>query len=332
MITPIPYDHALREMDRLSQEEVPFLFIIDYECQEAFVVVDPLTSQEVLFDIRGISNVPRRPSVPAPSLTAYPESYESYRERFEVICTALKQGDTFLANLTLATPVMCPAPEELFHATYAPYRLCVPGRFICFSPESFVNIDFAEGRIATYPMKGTIDASLPCAEQTILNDYKETAEHYTIVDLMRSDLARVARRVRVERFRFITEISTDRGRLLQVSSEIVGEIAQKRRELGTLLRELLPAGSISGAPKEATVRAIARAERQPRGFYSGVFGYFDGVRVDSAVAIRFIEQRASGEKYYRSGGGITINSHPEEEYREVVEKIYLPTSPMTGNG
>ena len=179
--------------------------------------------------------------------------------------------------------------------------------------------------ISCYPMKGTIDATLPDAAATILSDYKETAEHYTITDLIRNDLSRVSHHVEVRRFRYIDELVTSRGHLLQVSSEIVGQLDPDwRAHLGSILSELLPAGSISGAPKEATVRAIAAAEGEPRGFYTGICGYFDGETLDSGVMIRFIEQGADGALRYRSGGGITINSQCAEEYREVCQKVYLP--------
>ena len=174
-------------------------------------------------------------------------------------------------------------------------------------------------------MKGTIDATLPDAAATILGDYKETAEHYTITDLIRNDLSRVSHHVEVRRFRYIDELVTSRGHLLQVSSEIVGQLAPDwRAHLGSILSELLPAGSISGAPKEATLRAIAAAEGEPRGFYTGICGSFDGETLDSGVMIRFIEQQVDGALRYRSGGGITINSQCAEEYREVCQKVYLP--------
>ena len=72
------------------------------------------------------------------------------------------------------------------------------------------------------------------------------------------------------------------------------------------------------------MQAIEEAETEPRGYYTGIFGYFDGTSLDSAVMIRFIEQKEDGTLLYHSGGGITINSRAEDEYREVIEKVYLP--------
>jgi para-aminobenzoate synthetase component 1 len=173
-------------------------------------------------------------------------------------------------------------------------------------------------------MKGTIDASLPNAEQVILSDEKELSEHVTIVDLIRNDLSAVAKNVNVNRFRYVEKIQTSQKNLLQISSEIAGDLPDDYASfIGSTLISLLPAGSISGAPKRKTIQIIREAEQEKRKFYTGVFGYFDGINLDSAVMIRFIEQE--GEKfYYRSGGGITAQSEAEKEYQEAIDKIYAP--------
>ena len=235
----------------------------------------------------------------------------------------LARGDSFLLNLTVATGLETDwTLEEIFHRAWSPYRLLVPGRFVCFSPEIFVRVD--EGVISSYPMKGTIDASVPDAGRVILEDYKERSEHNTIVDLIRNDLNRVAERVDVRRFRYIDRLRVSRGEILQVSSEVTGRLTgDYYSRLGEVVFGMLPAGSISGAPKPSTLRIIARAEGERRGFYTGVFGYFDGKRLDSAVMIRYIEVR-DGRYYFRSGGGITINSECRAEYEEVLAKVYLP--------
>ena len=167
-------------------------------------------------------------------------------------------------------------------------------------------------------------ASVPDAERVILEDYKERSEHNTIVDLIRNDLNRVAERVDVKRFRYIDRLRVSRGEILQVSSEVTGRLTgDYYSRLGEIVFGMLPAGSISGAPKPSTLRIITQAERERRGFYTGVFGYFDGKKLDSAVMIRYIEVR-DGRYYFRSGGGITINSDCRAEYEEVLAKVYLP--------
>ena len=173
-------------------------------------------------------------------------------------------------------------------------------------------------------MKGTIDASVANAQSIILGDTKELAEHVTIVDLIRNDLSVVASNVSVVRFRYIDHLVTNRKHLLQVSSEISGDLnAEFKSNVGSLLMQLLPAGSVSGAPKMKTVEIIHRAENEKRGYYTGVFGIFDGENIDSGVMIRFIE-RFEGKYYYRSGGGLTTQSDCEAEYKEALNKIYVP--------
>ena len=113
------------------------------------------------------------------------------------------------------------------------------------------------------------------------------------------------------------------------SDKMYSFIEKKRNEglsnryIGDIIVLMLPAGSVSGAPKSATIDLIKKAEGESRGFYTGVFGYYDGTELDSAVLIRFIESQ-NGQSYYRSGGGITAYSRCEEEYNEVLKKIYLP--------
>ena len=173
-------------------------------------------------------------------------------------------------------------------------------------------------------MKGTIDATTLNAKEKILNDPKELAEHVTIVDLIRNDISQVASNVRVERFRYVEEVKTHDRSLLQVSSEIVGDLPSDcASRIGDIIVSLLPAGSVSGAPKAKTLEIIREAEVVNRGYYTGVFGYFDGINLDSGVMIRFIEK--DGDKlFYRSGGGITTQSNAKSEYQELIDKIYVP--------
>ena len=112
--------------------------------------------------------------------------------------------------------------------------------------------------------------------------------------------------------------------LLQVSSEIRGNLDPGwKKQLGTLLFRILPAGSISGAPKKKTVEIIRRAEQAGRGYFTGVFGYFDGENLDSGVMIRYMEKTPAGLQF-RSGGGITGHSDARTEYDELIQKVYVP--------
>ncbi len=314
---------AIQLMNEWGAQGVPFLFFTDFLAEEIFIKkLEDVSPEEVLYDFNGVANsLPK--NILKIKLEKQPIRIETFGLAFEKVVGEIKYGNSFLTNLTFETPVHCEGSlTDVFHSTRAKYKLRFADQFVCFSPEIFISI--SENQVRSFPMKGTIDASLPNAKEQILNDPKELAEHVTIVDLIRNDLSQIATDVRVDRFRFIEEIQTERGKLLQVSSEIVGELEESwKNALGDLLFSLLPAGSICGAPKPKTIRIITSVEAQSRGFYTGVCGLFNGENLDSGVMIRYIEKR-DDQLFYRSGGGITAFSDLEKEYQEYKDKIYLP--------
>ena len=252
-----------------------------------------------------------------------PVDFNTYKKALHQVLEEIRSGNTYLLNLTFRTPVESSLTlKEIFTYARAKFKLYFKDEFICFSPERFVEIK--ENTIATYPMKGTIDAHLPHAKETILADQKEMAEHVMIVDLMRNDLGIIGSEVKVEKFRYVEKIKAGEKELLQVSSKITATLPTDWKDhLGTLLSQILPAGSISGTPKKSTVNIIKHIENFDRGFYTGVFGVFDGESLRSGVMIRFIEKE-NGKFFYKSGGGITIDSDAKSEYEELLDKIYLP--------
>lgn len=138
-------------------------------------------------------------------LSSVPITLSEYKKRYDIIMQGLMRGDSFLANLTVRTPVRTNLSlEEIFMRISSPYGLLVPGKFVCFSPERFIRI--ANNTISTNAMKGAVSADILNVESTILADLKKTAEHSTIVDLMRNYIGMVAENVRVERFRYIDRI------------------------------------------------------------------------------------------------------------------------------
>lgn len=304
---------------------IPFLFLVDFEMKKPRAYpLDEVDAQSILYDINGQRNyIPSVAEAAPVGLIKFPIPYKDYMEKYDRVRSHLAYGDSYLANLTIRTKVRSELSlRDIFFISQAKYKLLFGNEFLVFSPETFVHI--ADGKILAHPMKGTIDASVPDARNKILTDPKEMAEHVTIVDLIRNDLSMVANNVQVTRFRYIEEIRTIHKNLLQVSSEISGDLpGDYHRHLGDLIVKLLPAGSVSGAPKQKTVEIIRIAEKETRGYYTGVVGIFDGNILDSGVMIRFL-QRDGEDLYYRSGGGITVQSTAESEYQEAIDKVYVP--------
>ena len=314
------------EMNTLGRERVPFLFVVDFEMEKPLLYkLGEVDENQILFDVNGRKNSNGNFDAQKSAIVEkYPEPWHSYKTKFDNVFRRLEYGDSFLTNLTIKTEItISRSLRQIFFESSAKYKLLFENEFLVFSPETFIQI--RDGRIYSFPMKGTIDAAIPGAEKKILSDLKETSEHVTIVDLIRNDISQIASEVKVSRFRYIDKIRTSSKTLLQVSSEIVGRLEKGYMgALGSILVRLLPAGSVSGAPKPRTLEIIRQTESDKRGYYTGVFGIFDGQSLDSGVMIRFIEKRGS-KHFYRSGGGITTQSNVESEYQEAIDKVYVPT-------
>ncbi|MCJ7765323.1 MAG: aminodeoxychorismate synthase component I, partial [Thiovulaceae bacterium] len=303
---------------RLAAEGIPFLLISDFEAKRILL----FTKEELEKEDIEFSFLPT-PQTEVTPLTKRPIDFRSYKIGFDKIIEHIKAGETYLLNYTCSTPIETPLTlRAIYQKAHAKFKLRFKDEFICFSPERFIKIE--DETISAYPMKGTIDAALPNAKEQILSNEKEMAEHIMVVDLLRNDLGIVARDIKVERFRYIEHLKTGQKELLQVSSEITGRLPSDwKHNFGRIITALLPAGSISGTPKKSTVSLIKEVEAHTRGFFTGVFGYFDGKDFDSAVMIRFIEKKGD-QLIYKSGGGITLDSSAEDEYQEMLDKIYIP--------
>ena len=373
------------KINRLASQDEPFLFVINYQGDKAFIrQLSDINPEECLFDFEGRGNLSHawketlKEETSETTWQIEPPLYEDYERSFNIVKNNIMAGNSYLTNLTCKVPVSCNLSlEEIFHRAKGKYKLLLRRKrtqaedkahlkeeaqnkahlkeenieenltpFVCFSPETFVKIK--GGRIYSYPMKGTLDASLPNAEKLLMEDRKEAAEHATIVDLIRNDLSRVAENVRVDKYRYVDVLHTNKGDILQTSSEISGRLPEDYpHHLGEILDAQLPAGSITGAPKDKTMQIIHEAEGYDRGFYTGIMGIYDQGELNSAVMIRFIEEETSpvdfeadGEKnfkanegkkpkesrelYFKAGGGITSKSDCRREYEEVIQKIYLP--------
>ena len=326
-ILPETTQQAIQKMNDLGRQGTPFLFVIDYDLKEPVILtLEEVEQENIFYKINDKTNFPfcKLPLEKLFHLEKYPISFQEYQQSFDIVKQAMLRGDSFLTNLTKPTPIKTNLSlKEIFQRSRAKYQLYFKDKFVLFSPEIFVKIQ--DGIISSHPMKGTISADIPDAETVILNDKKEFAEHTTIVDLIRNDISMISEKVWVEKFRYISRIHTNEGDLLQVSSEICGKLpTDYQSQIGTLLFKLLPAGSICGAPKPQTLAIIKAAENYDRGYYTGVFGIFDGKNLDSSVMIRFVEKQEGGSLIFKSGGGITVFSDTRSEYQEMIDKIYLP--------
>ncbi|MCD6259235.1 MAG: aminodeoxychorismate synthase component I [Helicobacteraceae bacterium] len=307
-------------INTLGKKKIPFLFVSDFKLENVHVIpLDELETWDVEYSIDENYTYTKHHH----TLQKEPLNFERYQKKMVQVIEKIKSGETYLLNLTQATKVTPSASlQEIFKDVNAPYKLRYKDQFLCFSPEKFIQIK--NNKIHTFPMKGTIDAALPNAAETILSNEKEMAEHIMVVDLLRNDLSMVASDVRVQRFRYIDTIEAGAKKLLQVSSHISGDLGESWQErLGSILHTLLPAGSISGTPKKSTLEIIDAIEGYERGYFSGVFGVFDGESFDSGVMIRFLEKTQEGY-VYKSGGGITLESDALSEYQELLDKVYLP--------
>lgn len=314
-----------QRMDELSERKEPFFFLINFLMDDVRIFHQKDKKENsLLIDFPNVTKVKaKHATVPGFNWKSFPETLESYQKGFEIVQENLKKGNSYLTNYTRKTAIETSLTlEDIFEFSKAKYKILVPDEFVCFSPETFVEI--IDNKIFTHPMKGTIDAGIEDAENILKNDLKEKAEHYTVVDLLRNDLSMVANKVRVKDFQRIDFIKTKQKNLLAMSSEIEGEIKPEfQNKIGSILQKLLPAGSILGAPKPKTLEIILEAENYDRGFYTGIAGYFDGKNLDSCVMIRFIEKE-NGKLFFKSGGGITHQSLLESEYEEMKNKIYVP--------
>ncbi|WP_420316655.1 aminodeoxychorismate synthase component I [Ekhidna sp.] len=315
-------NEAIAKLNDLGAASQPFSFYCDFLGEKW--CVEPSGERDFKLAIDSDFSKGQQSTVNGKLLTfkKKPISLERFKQSFDQVIHQINIGNSFLTNLTFETPIDTNLSlEEIFQYSKAKYKLIVPDQFVVFSPETFVKIH--NDHIYSYPMKGTIDASIPNAEEAILIDVKETAEHVTIVDLIRNDLSQVAQDVQVTKFRFIDQLKTNDKKLLQVSSEIRGHLGNEwKKNLGNILSKLLPAGSISGAPKQETIKIIEQAESYNRSFYTGICGHFDGQTLDTGVMIRFLK-KVNDELVFCSGGGITSFSEAEKEYQEMVDKVYL---------
>ena len=196
------------------------------------------------------------------------------------------------------------------------------------SPETLVKLE--DGVLHTFPLAGTrprgkTEAEDKALEADLLADKKELAEHNMLVDLGRNDLGRISKfgTVEVEKLHSIERYS----HVMHIGSTVKGEIREDCDALDAV-SSVLPAGTLSGAPKIRACQLIAELENNKRGIYGGAIGYIDFTgNLDTCIAIR-LAYRKNGQVFIRSGAGIVADSVPEKEFQECINKAAAVVSAL----
>jgi para-aminobenzoate synthetase component 1 len=307
-------------LNSLGSKKEPFFFCISYDLTKWEVIKLSKIPNNIKFCINNNQiNTNSKKSI----LQKKPISFQDYKTKFNTLQQHIKNGNTYLANLTTKTDITTNYNlKELYNMSNAKFKLYFKDKFICFSPERFIQCK--DNKVFTYPMKGTIDVNINNAKNIILEDKKELAEHTMIVDLLRNDLSIISSNVKVDKFRYCETITAGDKKLIQTSSKISGTLEKNwQNKIGDILTSILPAGSITGTPKKKTIEILKDIENYDREFFTGIFGIFDGQNLDSAVMIRFIQKNKNNTLIYKSGGGITSDSILKNEYQEMIDKIYI---------
>jgi len=188
------------------------------------------------------------------------------------------------------------------------------------SPETLVKL--RDGKLFTFPLAGTrprgaTDEEDLALERELLADEKELAEHNMLVDLGRNDLGKISKfgTVEVEKYMSILRFS----HVMHIGSTVSSQIREGMTGLDAI-NAILPAGTLSGAPKIRAMQIINEQEKNKRGIYGGAIGYLDFAgNMDTCIAIRIVYKR-NNKVFIRSGAGIVADSNPEAEYQECLNK------------
>ena len=240
----------------------------------------------------------------------------------------IREGDIF--QIVLSNRLSAPFEGSLLN-TYRVLRTINPSPYMFYfsgtdvevagaSPETLVKLE--NGVLHTFPLAGTrprgkTEAEDIALEKELLADEKELAEHNMLVDLGRNDLGKISRfgTVKVEKLHSVERYS----HVMHIGSTVRGEIREDRDALNAI-EAVLPAGTLSGAPKIRACQLIGELENNKRGIYGGAIGYIDFTgNMDTCIAIR-IAYKKNGKVFVRSGAGIVADSDPEKEFMECLNK------------
>lgn len=253
---------------------------------------------------------------------------ESYCGIVERAKRYIREGDIF--QIVLSNRLEAPFEGSLLD-TYRVLRTVNPSPYMFYfsgtdvevagaSPETLVKLE--DGVLHTFPLAGTrprgkTEEEDLALEQDLLQDPKELAEHNMLVDLGRNDLGKISKfgTVQVEKYHSIERYS----HVMHIGSTVRGQIREEFDALDAI-EAVLPAGTLSGAPKIRACQLIGELEQNKRGIYGGAIGYIDFTgNMDTCIAIR-IAYKKNGRVFVRSGAGIVADSEPEKEFNECLNK------------
>lgn len=261
---------------------------------------------------------------------------EEYCQMVEKAKDHIREGDIF--QIVLSNRLEADYEGSLLN-TYRVLRTLNPSPYMFYfsgtdvevagaSPETLVKLE--DGVLHTFPLAGTrprgkTDEEDLALEADLLQDEKELAEHNMLVDLGRNDIGRISKfgSVKVEKYHEILRFS----HVMHIGSTVRGEIRPDRDALDAI-DSLLPAGTLSGAPKLKACQLINDLENNKRGIYGGAIGYIDFTgNLDTCIAIR-IAYKKNGKVFIRSGAGIVADSVPDREYQECLNKARAVVSAL----
>ncbi len=254
-------------------------------------------------------------------------SKEEYCGKVERVKHHIVEGDIF--QLVLSNPMEADFEGSLFD-TYRILRTTTPSPYMFYfsgdteiagaSPETLVKVE--NGEIRTFPLAGTRPRGATfeedvALEKELLNDEKEKAEHNMLVDLGRNDLGKLCEfgSVEVEKYMAVERYS----HVMHIGSSVRGRMREDKTAIDAI-DAVLPAGTLSGAPKIRACELIDELEGIKRGIYGGAIGYVDFTgNLDTCIAIR-LAYKKNGKVFVRSGAGLVADSVPENEFTECVNK------------
>ncbi len=337
---------AFKDLDLMLFDKV---IAFDHIRQKIILIVNmPLEDPEVgynkaileLKQLRELLQNGEKNQEPAGCLLGRPEPLfdrDTYCSMVEKAKHYIREGDIF--QIVLSNRLSAPFEGSLLN-TYRVLRTMNPSPYMFYfsgtdvevagaSPETLVKLE--NGTLHTFPLAGTrprgkTEAEDEALEKELLSDEKELAEHNMLVDLGRNDLGKISRfgSVQVEKLHSIERYS----HVMHIGSTVRGEIREEFDALDAI-GAVLPAGTLSGAPKIRACQLIGELEDNKRGIYGGAIGYIDFTgNMDTCIAIR-IAYKKNGKVFIRSGAGIVADSVPEKEYEECINKAKAVVNALT---